>query len=76
VALFATEPVKVRYAGSSGLSANASPLLSLTYLGHLAGSKSEADQCDCPTSRARTILRYRHAIPSHGRCDRFDSKRV
>src|ERR1035437_441397 len=31
-----------------------------------AGSKSEADQCDCPTSSARIILRYRHANRSHG----------
>ena len=38
----------------------------------LAGSKSEADQCDCPTSSARMILRYRHANPSHGWCDCFD----
>jgi hypothetical protein len=28
-------------------------LLSLTHLGHLAGSKSKADQCDCQTSSAR-----------------------
>src|ERR1017187_10397207 len=43
-----------------------------TQLGHLAGSKSEADQCDCPTSSARIILRYGHANPSHDRCDCFD----
>jgi len=42
------------------------------YRDHLAGSKFEADQCDCPKSSARIILRYRHANPSHGRCDCFN----
>jgi hypothetical protein len=31
---FCTEPINVRYAGPNGLSANASPLLSLTQRGH------------------------------------------
>jgi hypothetical protein len=36
------------------------------------GQYLRGDQCDCPTSSARIILRYRHANPSHGRCVCFD----